>query len=265
MDLGLDGRRAFVAASSKGLGRAIATRLVGEGARVTISSRSEENLADAREYVLNETGAGEDAVHTETCDVRRPAEVEAAVDGAADALGGLDVLVTNHGGPPAMSVEEASPDDLDDGSELVIESTFATAKAALPHLLDGGGAMAHVVSASCREATSNHVVSNATRPGIYGISKSVSNRYAGEGVRSNCVAPRGVMTERIDYKIRDIAERRGISYEEAKAIREEELPLGRLGEPPEFARAVAFLVSPAAAYITGTVLPVDGGWSRQTF
>ncbi|MFB6303252.1 MAG: SDR family oxidoreductase [Haloferacaceae archaeon] len=265
MDLGLDGKRAFVAASSKGLGRAVATRLVEEGARVTVSSRSEDNLADAREHILDETGADGDAVGTETCDVREPDGIEAAIDGAADAMGGLDVLVTNHGGPPAMSVEEAGPEDLDDGSELVIESTFATAKAALPHLLDGGGAMAHVVSASCRESPSNHVVSNATRPGIYGISKSVSNRYAGDGVRSNCVAPRGVMTERIDYKIRDIAERRGISYEEAKAIREEELPIGRLGDPPEFARAVAYLVSPAAGFITGTVLPVDGGWSRQTF
>lgn len=265
MDLGLDGERAFVAASSKGLGRAVATRLVDEGARVTISSRSAENLADARAYILDETGADGDAVHTETCDVRRPGEVEAAVDGAAEALGGLDVLVTNHGGPPALSVEEADPEDFDDAAELVIESTFATVQAALPHLLDGGGAMAHVVSASCRESPSNHVVSNATRPGIYGISKSVSNRYAGDGVRSNCVAPRGVMTERIDYKIRDIAERRDISYEEARAIREEELPVGRLGDPPEFARAVAYLASPAAGFITGTVLPVDGGWSRQTF
>lgn len=265
MDLGLDGERAFVAASSKGLGRAIATRLVREGARVTISSRSEENLADAREHVMEETGAGEETVHAEPCNVRHPAEIEAAIDGAVDAFGGLDVLVTNHGGPPAMSVAEASPEDLDDAAELVIQSTFATVQAALPHLLDGGGAMAHVVSASCRESPSNHVVSNATRPGIYGISKSVSNRYAGEGVRSNCVAPRGVMTERIDYKIRNLAERRGISYEEARGLREEELPVGRLGEPPEFARAVAFLVSPAAGYVTGTVLPVDGGWSRGTF
>ncbi|MFB6160226.1 MAG: SDR family oxidoreductase [Haloferacaceae archaeon] len=266
MDLGLDGKRAFVAASSKGLGRAVATQLVREGARVTISSRSEGNLADAREHVLAETGADEDAVHTETCDVREPDDIHAAIDGAVEAFGGLDVLVTNHGGPPAMNVEEAEASDLDDAAELVIESTFTTVKAALPALREGeGGAMAHVVSASARESPSNHVVSNATRPGIYGISKSVSNRYAGDGVRSNCVCPRGVMTERIEYKIRDIAERRDISYEDAKAIREEELPLGRLGRPPEFARAVAFLVSPAAGFITGALLPVDGGWTRQTF
>lgn len=264
MDLELTDKRAFVAASSKGLGRGVATCLAQEGARVTICSRSERNLANAREHIRTETDAND--LHTISCDLRDPEGIRTAIEETVDRFGGLDVLVTNHGGPPAMNFEEADPEDVEDAAETVIESTFQLVKAALPALLAGeDSAVAHIVSASARESPENHLVSNATRPGIYGISKSLSNEYATEGLRSNCVCPRGILTERIDYKIRDLAERRGISYEDAKALREAELPIGRLGEPKEFGKAVTFLVSPVASFITGSVLPIDGGWSRQTF
>lgn len=265
MDLGLADKRAFVAASSKGLGRAVATRLVDEGARVAISSHNEENLAAARDHILSETGADEDAVLTVRCDLREGTDIRAAVEETVDAFGGLDVLVTNHGGPPAENIAETDRETLSDAFEMVVQSTYTLVESALPHLRDGGGSVAHVVSASARQSPPNHVVSNTTRPGIYGLSKTLSNDYADEGIRSNCVCPRGVMTERIEYKIRTLADREGISYEEAKRRREEELPVKRLGQPAEFAKAVAFLVSPAASYITGAVLPVDGGWTEQTF
>lgn len=264
MDLKLDGKRAFVAASSKGLGQAVAMCLAQEGAQVAISSRSEQNLANAREHICSETGTND--VHTITCDLRNSEDIRTAIKETIDIFGGLDVLVTNHGGPPSMNFEEATPEDFDDAAEMVIESTFTTVKAALPALLEGkDSAVAHIVSASARESPENHLISNGTRPGIYGISKSLSNTYANEGLRSNCVCPRGIMTERLEYKIRDLAERRDVSYEEAKVLREEELPISRLGDPLEFGKAVAFLVSPVASFITGAVLPIDGGWTRQTF
>ena len=265
MDLGLDGTQAFVAASSKGLGRAVACELVREGARVAISSRDEDNLASAKQYILSETGAEEDSIKTVHCDLRNEEAIQTAIQSTIDDFRGLDVLVTNHGGPPALNFQETDPDTLDDAYEMVIRSTFTMVSTALPALRDDDGVVANIVSASARESPQNHLVSNTTRPGIYGISKSLSNKYADEGIRSNCVCPRGIMTERIEYKIRDLAERNDISYEEAKQKREDELPIGRLGEPSEFGRVVAFLVSPAAAFITGAVIPVDGGWSRQTF
>jgi 3-oxoacyl-[acyl-carrier protein] reductase len=265
MDVRLDEKRAFIAASSKGLGRAVATELVREGARVTISSRNEANLSDATTTILNETGASMDAVRTAQCDLRNEDNIRESITSTVEAFGGLDILVTNHGGPPAMNFQEASPADFDDAYEMVIRSTYTMVDTALPALCNGGGSVAHIVSASARESPQNHLISNSTRPGIYGISKSLSNKYAEEGIRSNCVCPRGVMTERLRYKIEDLAERRDISYEEAKQIREEELPVNRLGTPEEFGKSVAFIVSEAADFITGAIFPIDGGWSRQTF
>lgn len=265
MDLELDGKRAFVAASSKGLGHAVATELVREGAYVTISSRNEDHLNAATTTILNETGASADAVRTAQCDLRNEDNIRESIIATVEAFGGLDILVTNHGGPPAMNFQEASPTDFDDAYEMVIRSTFTMVDAALPALCDGGGSVAHIVSASAREAPQNHLISNVTRPGIYGISKTLSNKYADKKVRSNCVCPRGVMTERLKYKIEDLAERQDISYEKAKRLREEELPANRLGKPQEFGKAVAFIVSDITDFTTGAIFPVDGGWTRQTF
>lgn len=265
MNLGLNGARAAVMAASKGLGRAVATQLVEEGATVFISSSNSENLTDAKKHILSETEATNDAVQTGVCDLSEPKTIPQTLGPAIESLGGLDVLVTNHGGTKPLSFEEAVIADFDDAYESVVKSTVSTVKTALPYLKDGGGTITNVVSASTLEPPEGSILNSTIRSGIYGLSKSLANEYSGQGIRTNCVSPRAVLTGRIEYKIEVLSEREEISLEEARNRRTAELPIDRLGEPEEFARAVTFVASPAADYITGSVLQVDGGWHRHAF
>jgi 3-oxoacyl-[acyl-carrier protein] reductase len=263
-DPDLDGARAIVTAASEGLGRASATELVGRGCRVAIVSRSSENLETAREAILEATGAGESAVRTASADLTDPARTREAIEETIAEFGGLDVLVTNHGGPPVQSIEETTVEEFDDAYAGVLRGTFVTLKTALPALADGGGSVVNVVSATVREPLPGDVLQNALRPGIYALSKALSREY-GPAVRVNCVCPRGIVTERVRYKIDLLAEREGISVDEARSRRVEELALDELGTPEEFANAVAFLASEESSYVTGAFLPIDGGWSRGAF
>ena len=177
MQVDLTGERAIVTAASKGLGRAVARELADSGARVVISSRSEENLRAAKEHILEETGVEGDAVLPLACDLGNPDEVTAMMSEALDALGGLDVLVTNHGGTPRLSFEETTPEILDEQYTAVLKSTFLVVNEAIPALREGGGSISHIVSTSARESPDNHIPSNVLRPGIYGLSKSVANEF----------------------------------------------------------------------------------------
>lgn len=261
----LDETHCLLTAASKGLGRAAASALVDAGARVTIASRSAENLTAAREAILEETDAGADAVRTQVCDLRSPEEITQLVDDTVAAFGGLDVLVTNHGGPPVQSIADTTAEEFDETYELVLRSTFATLRAALPALADGGGSIVNIVSATAAEPKAGDVFQAALRPGIYGLSKSLANEYGPEGIRVNCVCPRGITTERLTEKIDYLAETEGVSHAEAEAMRAAELPLRRLGRPEELGAAVAFLASDEASYITGETIALDGGWSRGAF
>jgi 3-oxoacyl-[acyl-carrier protein] reductase len=273
MDLRLDGERALVLASSKGLGRASATELAREGARVAISSSSRENLDAAKSAIVEEAGVSDDRVVPVVIDLTDEDGIVDGVEEAIDALGGLDVLVTNRGGPPEQNFEESSVQDFKDVVGSVLMSSIIAIKTAMPTLRDGGGAITNITATSVKEPQSNHVLANTARPGLYGLSKTLANEYGDEGVRVNCVTPRGVETDRGKGR----RERFGtlgedITREEAKEqgiLRliggGQDPALDRRADPEEFGRVVAFVSSDAASYVTGSVVDVDGGWSRHVF
>lgn len=271
MDLGLGGARAFVLAASKGLGRASAASLVDEGARVAISSSSESNLAEAERAILDETGADQDAVSTVVCDLTDADAVGPATGEAIDALGGLDVLVTNSPPPPERPFDEASLHDFDAVYTSVLRSRLAAADAAIDALADGGGALTNVIATSAREPTAHHILANTIRPGVYGFAKALSAEYGDAGVRVNCVTPRGIWTDRAESRAARLGDPRELDPDEIDAERRRLLldpddhALGRFADPAEFGRVVAFVSSPAAGYVTGSVVDVDGGWSAGVF
>jgi 3-oxoacyl-[acyl-carrier protein] reductase len=273
MELCLKGKRAIVLASSKGLGRASAKELVREGARVVISSRSEENLEAATDAILDDTDADPNQVIPITCDLSNPDAIPSQLQAGIDELSGLDILVTNRGGPPEQSFEESTIDDFDSIYTSVLKSTIVAVKTTLSHLLEdqNGGVITNIVATSSQEPTSHHILANSIRPGVYGFSKSLSSEYGRENLRVNCVTPRGIWTERAERRQEKFGNRdEDLSTEEAREKNIERLALStadhalaRYADPAEFGRVVAFVSSDAAGYITGEVIDVDGGWSRQ--
>jgi len=261
MDLGLTDDRALVHAASKGLGRAAATRLAAEGARVALRSSDPDNLATTVEAVRERAGVADGRVHAVECDLTDAAAIRDATGRAVDRLGGLDVLVTNHPGTPHGGFADADAEDYDDADEAVLRSTVVAVEAALPALRDGGGSVVNVVAASSQEPPPNHVLSNTLRPALYGLSKSLANELAPD-VRVNCACPRGVETDRVEAMVEARADVEGTTPAQVREDRTDAVPLGRFGDPPEFGDAVAFLASDAASFVTGEALAVDGGWLR---
>ena len=252
MDLGLDGARALVGGGSGGLGGAIATALVGEGAKVALAARASDRL-DAAVARLGAVAA--------TADLSTPEGPAAAVAAAVAAFGGLDLLVVNSGGPPPGRFE-----DLDEATwQRAIDGTLWSAlriiRAALPHLRESDRpAILVVLSSSVREPIPELTTSNLIRPGLVGLLKSLVPEIA--PIRINGLAPGRISTARIAQLDTVQAAAAGVSVEEITRGVLTRIPLGRYGDPAELGRVGAFLLSPAASYVTGAIVPIDGGLVR---
>jgi 3-oxoacyl-[acyl-carrier protein] reductase len=254
LDLGLDGARALVGGGSSGLGLAVGTVLAGEGARVALAARPSERLDAASGAVERSVAIG---VDLESVD--GPAS---AVQRAIEALGGLDVVLVNSGGPPPGSF-----DDLDEATwDKAIQGTLLGAvrliRAALPHLRHSDRpAILVILSSSAREPIPGLTASNTIRPGLAGLIKTLSAEIA--PIRINGLAPGRFTTPRNTEVEEKTAARTGQSTDEVRAGTVARIPLGRLGDPMELGRVGAFLLSPAASFVTGAIIPVDGGMVKS--
>lgn len=257
MDLGLTGRAALVTGASTGLGRAVAERLAREGADVVVAARSPAPLEAVAAEIARDTGR---RVAPFAGDVRAPEFCKGAVEHAVAQFGRLDVLVANAGGPPPGDAEDFGPEAYRDALELNLMSTVQLVLAAIPHMRKNRwGRIVAITSVSVKQPIPGLVLSNTARPGVVGFVKSLSRELASDGILCNVAAPGYVATDRLTSLFAARAEAEGATTE---AIREKVasgVPLGRIGEPAEFAAAVAFLASEAASYVTGHTLQIDGG------
>jgi 3-oxoacyl-[acyl-carrier protein] reductase len=252
-------RVALVCAASKGLGRASAEALARDGFSVAICARG----ADA----LNETAAGIAAaggnVIAIPADLSSASDVERVIAATVEHFGGLDVLVTNTGGPPSgpfMTLDERAWTDAIDSLLL---SVVRLCRAAVPHMqARGGGRIIHITSISVKQPIEGLVLSNALRAAVTSLAKTLSLELAPHGILVNCVAPGYTRTDRVVELSEQAAAREGTTAEAVEQRTIARIPLGRMGEPKEFGEVVAFLASPRASYVTGITIQVDGGWTR---
>jgi 3-oxoacyl-[acyl-carrier protein] reductase len=261
MDLGLKGKVALVAASSRGLGRAIAEELAREGADLLLCARGEEALTEARAELAEQTGA---RVVAQAADLSEPAGVERVVQRALDEFGRVDVLVTNAGGPPAGPFESHSLQRWRDAVRLNLESVVELCRAVLPGMKERGwGRILNVTSIAVKQPVDNLILSNSVRAAVTGLARTLANEVAGHGITVNNLMPGYTRTERVVELAESNARQKGNTPEAEFARWEDEIPMGRLGEPREFAALAAFLASERASYITGQSIAVDGGWIRS--
>ena len=258
MDLKLTNKVAIVLAASKGLGRAIATTLSAEGAKVIIGSRDEKELSKTAKEIQQLTGNEVVAIPV---DVTNADQMEAFMEKAAAAFGRIDILLNNAGGPPFDKFENFDDTDWQKAFELNLLSFARASRLVFPHLQKtGGGRIINVISVSVKSVLAGSVLSTSMRMGVIGLAKMLSDEFAPYNITVNNVAPGTMLTERITKTVP-----KGVDVEENLKQRAKNIPLGRIGKPEELAATVAFLASEQAAYITGVTIPVDGGASRAIY
>lgn len=250
MDLGLTGKRFLIGGGSRGLGKAIAQVLSDEGAKVLLMSRDEEALKKAASEI------GKNASYV-AVDIASPGAVETLVQAVDEKLGGLDGILINAGGPPPGEVLGVTDAQWAQSFELLIGGPIRILRALTPRI-EGDGAVLFITSSSVRQPIPNLDTSNVLRPGVAAMAKVLA-RELGPRIRVNSLAPGRFDTDRVRTLDKGRAEAQGITIEEQVAQMSKTIPLGRYGEPAEMGRIGAFLLSPAASYLSGISVQADGG------
>jgi len=262
MDLGLHNARVLVTAASAGLGAATARRFSMEGAQVVINSRNLDKLQTTATTINEQTG---NPVFTHAADVSEPAAAEKLIDNSIAMLGGLDIVVTNAGGPPAGTFETFDYETWRQAVDLTLLSAVNLIRSSLPHLKQSNrAAVLAIVSIAAKQPVENLTLSNTLRPAVVGLTKTLSLELGAEGIRFNSILPGITQTERVDHLMQARAEKNNTDAETELANAANSIPIKRVGTADEFANAAVFLCSPAASFITGVALAVDGGATRST-
>jgi len=266
MDLGLNGRAAFVAGASGGLGLAAAVALAREGCHVALCSRDQSRIEAAAAAVRQQLASSQ--VLPLACDVTDEAQIRNALDRVAVEFGRLNILITNAGGPPTGLIDDFDADGWRDGLELNLVSTINLCRHALPHLRraardDGHARILMVTSIAAKQPIGTLYLSNTSRAGVQGFAKTLSEEVGPEGITVNTLMPGFTRTDRLQHLGEDLMERHGKTADEVEAGWATGAALRRLGDPEEFAAAATFLAGRPAGFITGIALPIDGGYSKH--
>ena len=263
MDLGLKDRVAIVAASSKGLGKAVAMGLAKEGAKLALCSRNAAAIAVAADEIRGATGV---EVLAEPVDVTVEDQVADFVRRAQDRFGRLDICVTNAGGPPSKTFSETTVEDWRKGVDLNLMSTLFFAREVLPIMQRRRwGRLTTITSMTVKQPVDGLILSNSVRAAVSGLVKTLSNEYGPSNVLVNNVCPGYTLTARLDELANRLASSEGASREEVEKRWTSQIPLRRLATPEEFADIVVFLASERASYITGASIAIDGGFVKGLY
>ena len=253
MKTGLEGKRALVLGASKGLGFGIAQGLAAEGARVAVASRSAESSKAAADRIGN-------GALSFVCDTAKADQVDALVKDVTEALGGIDILVLNSGGPPPGKAQGVSSDQWRQSFDAMFVNLVRMADHLLPGMIERKfGRIMSVISSGVIQPIPNLAISNAIRPALVGWGKTLASEVAVHGVTVNAIAPGRIETDRLKQLDNANAERTGRSLDEVAAAAKASIPAGRYGNVEEFAAAAVFLASERASFTTGSILRVDGG------
>jgi 3-oxoacyl-[acyl-carrier protein] reductase len=261
MDLGLRGKRALLLAATRGLGRAAANALAAEGASVAISSSNQQRCDETAAAITQAHGVKAVGI---AADMFRPTEMDRLFERSAAALGGIDILFVNHGGPKLGAAKDLDPDDLHAQFDLVVASPIRLMLRVLPGMrARRWGRIVSTGGAGMVQALPNKAMDNTLRPALVGFSKALANEIAADGVTVNMILPGTFLTERVHDSTASNAAMWGVSVDDAFKRRIEGIPAGRFGELHEFGALVAFLCGEPASYINGSIVRVDGSQVRS--
>jgi 3-oxoacyl-[acyl-carrier protein] reductase len=263
MELGLKEKVALVAASSRGLGRAVAEELAEEGASLILCARGEAVLNEVCDSLSRPTGG---RVLGVPADLSVTADLERVVALGLERFGRIDILVTNGGGPPAGEFDRLNRQAWEEATRMLLTSVVDLARLVLPGMkARGWGRILNVTSIAVKQPVDNLMLSNSLRAAVTGFARTLANEVAAYGITVNNILPGYTRTERVEQLAEALAAKEGITPAAVRARWQDAIPMRRLGEPREFAALAAFLVSERASYITGSSIAVDGGWVRSLF